>query len=251
MAITAGDREYGEHMADVYDDLLDVGSTDVDDAVSFLGAHAGGRRILELGVGTGRLALPLAERGFAVTGIDTSTAMLDRLRAADPKGAVVTHTAGMSDFALDATFDMAFVACSTFYFLRTAAAQRSCLTRVAAHLRAGGRLVVEAFVPKPDFSHRPSPVYLSRSALPGPGLMIAGADHSWPDQRLSGAKVHLDGSTVRLFPYDLRYVWLSELDLMAELAGLTLEARYGDYLRKPLTSGDEWHVSVYRTQEAR
>lgn len=250
MSTSVDDRAYGEHIADVYDDLLEIGSADVASAVAFLGGRAEGRRILELGVGTGRLALPLAARGFAVTGIDTSGAMLDRLRAADPDGAVQTHEASMSDFDLDGGFDLAFAACSTFYFLRTAQQQRSCLDLVSRHLRPGGRLVLEAFVPKPDFIASPSGVYLSRSALPGPGLMIAGAEHSWREQRLAGAKVYLDEGVVRLFPYELRYVWLSELDLMAELAGLALEARYSGFDGRPLSDRDDWHVSVYRKQEA-
>ena len=249
MPVSESDREYGEYIADRYDDLVSIGSTDADNAVAFLAARAEGGRVLELGVGTGRLAVPLARLGCAVTGIDSSPAMLVRLKLADPEGLVDARLGSMAEFDVGGPFDLAFAACSTLYFLRTSAEQRGCLAAVSRHLRAGGRMVVEGFVPKPGFESSPPAVYLSRSDLPGPGLMIAGAAHSWIGQRLTGAKVHLGPDGLHLYPYDLRYLWPSELDLMAELCGLRLEARYADFHEHPLTERDDWYISVYQKLE--
>src|SRR5687768_14700781 len=154
-----GPATYGEAIADIYDqwygDLSDT--NDAVDALAALVESAGGSRVLELGIGSGRLALPLAARGVDVWGIDTSQAMIDQLRT-KPGGTdipvAVGDMAGLDLSAIavgtEARFGVVFVAINTFFNLTTAEAQQRCLQRVRDVLEPGGRFVLEAFVPDVD-----------------------------------------------------------------------------------------------------
>lgn len=247
-------RTYGDRFAEVYDDWYG----DVTDATACT-AHlarlvhtSGGGPVLELGVGSGRLALPLVERGLVVHGIDASAAMVERLRA-KPGGDQVRVTVGdMAELALaDAPrFALVFVAFNTFFNLATEEAQRRCLQRVAALLAPEGRFVLEAFVPDDD----PEPVATAavqprHIAADEVVLTVSQIDRS--AQTISGQHVHLRESGIRLRPWHLRYASPAQLDAMAASAGLELESRTGGWLGEPFDEHSGVHVSTYRRGNVR
>jgi len=220
--------------------------TVVDPVVDFLVDVGGSGRALELGIGTGRIALPLAQRGVPVHGIELSKAMVARLRA-KPGGEEIGVTIG--DFAttsVDGTFSVAYLVFNTIMNLTTQAAQVACFRNVAAHLEPGGCFVIEVGVPE-----------LQR--LP-PGETIRAfhvSETSWGideyDVATQGLTSHhfeiVDGRVER-FSAPFRYAWPSELDLMAQLAGLRLRERWSGWKREPFTSDSRKHVSVWENVPA-
>lgn len=240
---------YGDRFADVYDEWYG-GVTDADACTAALAAlvdAAGGGPVLELGIGSGRLALPLAARGIEVHGIDASTAMTDRLRA-KAGGAAVTVTVGdMAELQLPdpPTFAVVFVAFNTFFNLPTEAAQRRCLERVAELLAPDGRFVVEAFVPRDDVgAEAESAVTPRRIAADEVVLTVSAVDPA--AQTISGQHVHLSESGIRLRPWHLRYATPAQLDELAAGAGLALEQRAGGWQGEPFGETSGVHVSTYR-----
>jgi SAM-dependent methyltransferase len=234
---------YGRNIADDYDAIYGE-AFDTDAAVECLAELADGGSILELGVGTGRLALPLSQRGLAVHGVDGSDTML-RLLAEKPGGAAIATTLG--DFAevrLEPAgqFALAVVAINTIFALDREAKLR-CFETAAYHLRPGGRFVVEAWVPPPL---PPGPSLQPRTLSPG-YIGIVAADHDPSTQTLSTTQVVLGGpSRVHVFPVVHQYAWPFELDLMARLAGMDLEQRWSDWHRRPFGPTSTDHVSVFR-----
>jgi SAM-dependent methyltransferase len=226
---------YDESSAEMFEPAV------VDPAVDFLAGLAGGGAALELGVGTGRIALPLAGRGVRVHGIDLSEAMVARLRA-KPGAERVGVTIG--DFAtttVDGTFSVAYLVFNTIMNLTTQDGQVACFRNVAAHLRPGGCFVVEVGVPAlqrlpPGETVRPFHVSATRLGFDEYDVASQGLvshHYSVVDGRFEVASV----------PF--RYVWPSELDLMARLAGMTLRERWGGWKREPFTSDSTAHVSVW------
>jgi SAM-dependent methyltransferase len=231
---------YDESEAEMFDPAV------VDPVVDFLVELAGSGRALELGIGTGRIALPLAQRGVPVHGVELSQAMVARLRA-KPGGDNVGVTIG--DFAtttVDGTFSVAYLVFNTIMNLRTQGAQVACFRNVAAHLEPGGCFVVEVGVP--DLRRLP------------PGETIRAFHVSktrWGFDEYDVAKQGLishhfeivDGRLERLsIPF--RYVWPAELDLMAELAGMRLRERWSGWRREPFTSESRRHVSIWEKPAA-
>lgn len=205
---------YGDAIADIYDELhADVGASD---AVALLAELAGAGPALELGVGTGRLALPLAARGVEVHGIDVSSKMLERLRSRPGGDRVQTTLGDFADVGVDGSYRLIYVCFNTFFGLVTVDAQERCMKRVARHLARGGRFVVEAFVP------------------------AAGAP-----RRQSRTDIFFHRGTVRLCPVDLRTATVAELDLLACIGGLRLERRYGSWRRTPFGRHSGSHISIY------
>lgn len=235
---------FDEDVAERYDETEGemFQASAIDPAVDFLAELAGDGDALELGIGTGRIALPLAARGVHVHGIDLSEAMVARLHA-KPSGDRIPVTIG--DFAtttLDATFSVAYLVFNTIMNLTTQDAQVACFENVAAHLAPGGCFVVEVGVP-------------SLRQLP-PGQTIRVFSYTSPTRfgfdeydilnqgLVSHHYAERDGTFgARSIPF--RYVWPSELDLMARLAGMTLRERWGDWKREPFTSESTKHVSVW------
>jgi methyltransferase family protein len=242
--MTGEDGYFGERAAAIYD----ATTTDVSDpaivepTVEFLAELAGTGRALELGIGTGRIAVPLSVRGVPVHGIELSRAMAARLRA-KPGGEGIGVTIG--DFATaraEGTFSLVYLVFNTIMNLTTQEAQVACFRNVAAHLEPGGHFVVEVVVP-------------GLQRLP-PGETIL-ADHvsetRWSfdeyDVANQGLVSHhfriIDGEVDRVsIPF--RYVWPAELDLMAQLAGMELRERWSGWGREPFTSDSRQHVSVWR-----
>ena len=211
-------------------------------------AAGGAARILELGVGTGRLAIPLAATGAEVWGIDSSDPMLDRLRA-KPGGDRVHAVAGdftAPDEVVDGPFDLAFVAFNTVFELPTQDAQLRCLSGVARLLSPDAALVVEALAP--DLTRLEQTV--AAVSITGDAAVLQATRHDPATQQVTGADVAVaaDG-TVSLSPWSIRYVSVPELDLMARLAGLRLRARWGGWHRQPFTAASTAHVSVYEREQ--
>ncbi len=213
----------------------------VNPAVDFLADLAGDGRVLELGIGTGRLALPLSRRGLSIHGIELSPAMVEQLRA-DAGAEVIDVTIG--DFAttrVPGTFRLAYLVRNTIMNLTTQDAQVECFCNVAAHLEPGGQFAIEVVVP-PWQRLQPGetivPFHLSPDHLGFDEVDVA-TQHSW-----SHHYWFVDGETKK-FSAPFRYVWPSELDLMARLAGMRLRARWSSWDREPFTSDDRSHISVW------
>lgn len=230
-------------IADEYDALY-AGHWETEAAVERLAELAAGGRVLELGIGTGRLALPLLERGMEVHGIDGSAEMVAKLRE-KPGGDRIPVVVG--DFATsDAGSDFALVvlAVNTIFALPDQRAQVACFGNAARHLAPGGRFVVEAWVPDlGDFRHN----RLVRPRVMQPDrVSIETVELDPVEQMMRTTQVVFSNGSVRLYPADHRYAWPAELDLMAELAGLRREHRWADWARTPFTGESRAHVTVYR-----
>jgi SAM-dependent methyltransferase len=227
---------YDESSADMFEPAV------VDAAVGVLEGLANGGRALELGIGTGRIALSLARRGVAVHGIDLSRAMVARLRA-KPGGDAIGVTIG--DFAttrVDGTFSVAYLVFNTIMNLTTQAAQVACFRNVAAHLEPGGCFVIEVSVP--DLRRLPP----GQNAVPFHVSPTRWAFdlYDTATQAMSSNYVEVTDSRGEYWSIPFRYVWPAELDLMAELAGMRLRERWDGWTREPFTSESRQHVSIWQ-----
>lgn len=233
-------ESYGDAVAAVYDRWVPASG----DAVEFLAARAGQGPILELGVGTGRVALPLAARGLPVTGVDVSPAMLDRLRAKPGAEGVTVHVGDISTLDVPGgPFRLVYVIAATLYCLSTQDEQVRCVRRAAQLLDGAGTFVVEAFVPDPGRFDRGQRVEVR--ALEAESVRLDVARHDPVGQRVDSQQVVLTPEGIRLYPVRIRYIWPAELDLMARLAGLRLLHRYEGWDGRPFTAASRTHVSVY------
>ena len=233
---------YGDRIAAAYDDIH-PSTDDADEAVATLAELAAGGPVLELAIGTGRLALPLAERGVPVQGIDASDAMVARLRA-KPGGDAIDVTIGdFADVAVDGRFALVFVAFNTLFALLTQDDQIRCFANVASHLADDGVFVIEAFVPDLTgykWSQRVSAMHVGTDSVRLDASRLDAAE-----QRVTATHMVLTEAGVRLYPVHLRYAWPAELDLMARLAGLRLRHRWADWERRRFDASSQRHVSVY------
>jgi SAM-dependent methyltransferase len=239
-----GPSTYGDEIAEVYDTLFP--ETDPQ-AIATLADLAGEGPVLELGIGTGRFALPLAQCGLSVSGIDASAAMVEKLRS-KPGGAAIPVTMGdFSDVTLDERYALVFVAFNTIFALVTAEAQGRCFRNVATMLRPGGAFLLEAFVP--DLTRFDRGQRLAVTHIKPDAVWIEAARHDGSSQVVDSHAVRLSNAGVRLFPIRVRYAWPSELDLLAKLAGLRLRERWADWSRRPFSSSSAAHISVYERIE--
>jgi SAM-dependent methyltransferase len=237
-----GPETYGERVADVYDEWYKPVDTAAE--VELLTELATGGRVLELGIGTGRVALALAANGLEVHGLDASPAMVERMRA-KPGGDAVPVTIGdMADVAVDGKFALVFVVFNTFFQLYSQDAQLRCFANVAAHLQPGGRFVIHAFVP--DTSRIEAGQHLSVREASLDRVRLDASVYDSTEQRVDTTQVRITEQGVRLVHAKLRFAWPPELDLMARLAGLELENRWATFDKQPFTSSSAFHVSVYR-----
>lgn len=238
-----GPETYGERVADVYDTWYrDLGDADAEVAV--LAELAAGGRTLELGIGTGRVALALAARGVEVHGIDASAAMVERLRAKPGGGAVPVTIGDMADVGVEGPFRLVFVVFNTFFMLPSQEAQVRCMANVASRLEPGGRFLLHAFVPDPS-RFRDDQALTVRSV----GVDEVRLDASRYDphlQRVDSTQIRITEGGTRLVHTRLRFAHPPELDLMARLAGLEPESRWGSFRRDPFTAESAFHVTVYR-----
>jgi len=234
-------KSFGDEVAATYDDVL---RGDESETVAFLADLAGEGPVLELAVGTGRIALPLAATGVRVDGIDISTAMIARLRA-KPGGDELAVTVGdFADVPVPGRYQLIYVVFNTLFNLLTQDDQVRCFENVAAHLSEQGVFAIEAFVP--TFLNRlRNDQYVDAEAIDVDEVWLDVGRHDPVRQLLNESHVSLSGAGVRVFPIVTRYAWPAELDLMARIAGLRLKDRWGDWKRGPFDSNSERHVSVY------
>jgi SAM-dependent methyltransferase len=235
---------YGDAFADIYDawysDVSDVDAT-VAAVVALAGDGPG--RVLELGVGTGRLALPLARAGLDVTGLDASSLMLARLADNDVHGQVAAVAGDMAGPLPSGPFDVVLAAYNTFFNLTSEGGQRRCLQAVADVLADGGSLLVEAFVPAMGGES----VRHVEPRLLGPDEVVLDASISdAAEQTVRGQQIHIEASgRITLRPWAIRYLSTDQLDAMAGAAGLRLVERWADWDRSPMTGDAPSHVSRY------
>lgn len=234
---------YGERFADIYDewypDDLATGP-----AVNGLAALAGVGPVLEMGVGTGRLAVPLAERGLEVWGLDASRAMLERLAAKPGGGRIHAVLGDMGGPLPGGPYGLVFIASNTLFNLASVPAQAQAFVHVAAVLNPGGRFVVEAFVPS-DPPSQGSAVELRHLTADRVVLSVHRSDTD--HQTAEGSYIEFtEAGGVRLRPWSIRYSTPSELDEMARNAGLEREQRYGGWDSAPFSETSPHHVSIYR-----
>jgi len=232
---------FGEDVAKTYDN---VPRGDENAAVAFLEKLADGGPALELAVGTGRIALPLAARGIRVDGVDISPAMVAEMRS-KPGGDQISVTIGdFADMPVPGTYRLIYVVFNTLFNLLTQEDQVRCFENVAAHLTDDGSFVIEAGVP--NFLYRlRNDQYVDAEAIGVDEVRLDVARHDPVKQLLEESHVSLSREGVRLNPIVTRYAWPSELDLMARIAGLRLKERWGGWNREPFTSTSSNCVSVY------
>lgn len=236
---------YGERWADVYDDFHRDASPS---EIAFLADLARGGCALELGIGTGRFALPLAAEGVAVEGIDLSESMVAKLRA-KPGGADIPVTMGdFADVARPGPFDLIFVVFNTFFALLEQADQVRCFGNVAKRLKPDGAFVIEAFVP--DLTRFQRNQWLGAGGIGLDRVRLDVARHDPVAQHVISQTIFFSDGSVDLRPVRLRYAWPSELDLMAQLAGMRLHARWSNWSRSPFDAASTNHVSVYVRNDA-
>ena len=237
-----GAATYGDRIAPVYDQLHPGTGSDTPE-VRALAALAGGGRALELGIGTGRVALPLAERGVAVHGIDASEAMAARLRAKPGGDAIPVVIGDFAEVPVDGTFSLVFTVLNTFFALTTQEAQVRCFRRVAEHLSEDGVFLIQVFVPDP--ARFAGGQRLGVSGVDTDRVTLEVARHDPLQQRVNSQNMVLSESGTSLYPVQIRYAWPSELDLMARLAGLRLRERWSDWTGAPFAAASTSHISIY------
>jgi SAM-dependent methyltransferase len=244
--VTSDERRnyFGKGVAERYDDSSS-GMFDpavIESTVAFLAQLAGDGAALELGIGTGRIGLPLSQRGVTVCGIDLSGEMVEQLEAKAGANAIQVTLGDFATTRVPGEFALAYLVYNTINNLTTQHDQVACFQNAAAHLRPGGCFVIEVGVPQlqrlpPGETVRPFTVTPTRLGFDEYDIANQGliSHHYWMDD---------DGFRGRSIPF--RYVWPAELDLMAKLAGMTLRERWSDWNREPFTSDSRKHVSVWQ-----
>lgn len=246
MGVDHSDDEgfFGERVAAFYDEHS-TGMSDpevVGPVVEMLAGFAGDGGALEFGIGTGRIAVPLAERGVRVAGIDNSEAMLSRLRAKPGAEAMDIVLGDFAGTRVDGEFSVVYLVFNTISNLVTQDAQVACFQNAADHLSRGGRFVIENGVP--DLQRLP----------PGQTVLPFRADregfafdvYDVVTQRFSSQHFYVVDGRIEAFPVEFRYAWPAELDLMARLAGMRLQDRWAGWRREPFTALSPSHVSVWQ-----
>jgi SAM-dependent methyltransferase len=231
---------YAERIAAVYDEIY---SSYDENSIQTLAQLAGGGPVLELGIGSGRIALPLQRAGVEVHGIDASPAMLEKLRK-KPGGNEIAVTLGnFADVAVDGQFNLIYVVFNTFYALLTQEDQVGCFQNVAQHLKSDGHFLIEAFVP--DLKRFSGEQTVRVTEIREHEVSLEASQHDPINQQITSRHIFLAEQGVRLYPVKLRYAWPAEFDLMARLAGLSLVHRWGDWDRRAFTAESGKHISVY------
>jgi hypothetical protein len=234
---------FGEDTASIYDESSVRG--DEAATVAFLHQLARGGPVLELAIGTGRIALPLAVEGVRVDGIDFSPAMIARL-SCKPGGDKIEVTIGnFADVPVSGIYTLVYIVFNTLFNLLTQDEQVRCFENVASHLTGDGLFVVEGIVPA-EFYRLRSNQYVNAEAIETDNLRLDVARFDPVTQILEETHVRLSGTGVQLNPIVTRFAWPSELDLMARIAGLRLRERWAGWERQPFTAQSQNCVSVYQ-----
>jgi SAM-dependent methyltransferase len=233
---------FGDRISEIYDQWHPRAPSEM---LAALKDMAGVGPVLELGIGTGRVALPLAGRGMDIHGIDASEAMVAKLRA-KPGGDRVPVTIGnFADVAVPGKYSLIFVVFNTLFGLTSQDDQVRCFANVASRLVSGGRFLIEAFVP--DLTRFTGSQLLQATRVEVNEVRLEASRHDRATQRVSSQHIIMDDAGIKLYPVQVRYAWPSELDLMARLAGMRLRERWSNWRREAFTSDSTNHVSIYES----
>jgi SAM-dependent methyltransferase len=233
-----------DHVAPYYDDLTSA-LPDTAQTVDFLAEHAGAGRVLELGVGTGRVACPLSLRGFDVTGLDNSAGMLTRLRSRSDGAKVHVVLGSFTEMPVEGRFDLIYSVFNSLFCALTQDEQLRAIQLAAEHLAEDGTLVIETDLPdlaRSDSAGRT----LNTGGVERNRVFIEAAMHDAATQRIRTQTIIVSEQGIQMFPVMLRYFWPSELDLMAKLAGLRLVRRYSGWDKSPFTRDSSRQISVFQ-----
>jgi SAM-dependent methyltransferase len=237
-----GAATYGDRIVSLYDTWY-AEEPDTDGTVEAIALLAGHGPVLELGIGTGRVALPLVERGVDVHGIEASERMVERLREKSSGRDIPITLGDFQHVERDESYSLVFCVFSTFFCLPTQDAQVRCFANVARRLQPDGLFVMEAFVPDlARYSRRQS---VSIGSIEADELVLVTTKLDPAEQTMQMQHVVVSERGIRLAPAVVRYAWPSELDLMARLAGLRLRARTQNWRGDPFTGKSTGHISVY------
>jgi SAM-dependent methyltransferase len=234
-------RFFDARVAATYDET--ILRADAQACVEFLEPFARGGRALELAIGTGRIALPLAARGIAVDGVDLSAAMVERLRAKPGGDAIAVTIGDMADVPVDGKYRLIFVVANSMTNLASQDAPVQCFESVAAHLTDDGSFVVESYMPAPRWLDDGEYIEVEHIGVDEVRLDASRLDRV--AQVLDEIHISFTGAGVQLFPVVTRYMWPSEMDLMARLARLRLRERWAGWGREPFTGEGRSFVSVF------
>jgi SAM-dependent methyltransferase len=238
---------FDERIAERYDDELADQSTPevVDPVVDFLVDLAGDGDALELGIGTGRIALPLSQRGVPVHGIDLSPAMVGRLRAKSGADAIPVTIGDIATATVDRSFRLVYLLCNTIANLTTQEEQVQCFRNAAAHLEPGGHFVIKVWIPELQ-RLPPGERFHVFNVTP---THLGFEEYDVATQMSISHHYRNIAGRLDVWSVPFRYVWPSELDLMARLAGMRLRERWSDWNRAPYTSESRQHISVWAKTE--
>lgn len=235
-----GPSTYGDRIADAYDSWFTRADPEMIERLVELSA---GGKALELGIGTGRVALPLRARGVEIHGIDASPAMVDRLREKPGGQDIPVQMTTFSQFEMDDRYKLIFVVFNTLFALPTQPEQVSCFRSVAKALAPGGKFVIEAFVPDVTRFDRGQATRTVEVSDDYVRLECSQYDRS--TQMVNAQIVEVSERRVKLHPISIRYAWPAEIDLMAQLAGMKLLERWGGWQKAPFTSSSDVHISLF------
>ena len=234
------DETYGESVAGVYDEWY---SEYDPHAIDVLAELADGGRALELGIGTGRIALPLSGKNVEVHGIDAADSMISRLRAKAGGDRITITQGNFADVPVTGKFELVYIVFNTFFALSSQEEQVRCFRNVAAHLSPDGCFVIEAFVP--DVTRFTGGQVNWATKVTTDEVQLDVGQHDAATQQVISQKVVVRDGNVRLYPVQIRYAWPSELDLMAQLAGLRLRERWSSWHREFFSSESKKHISIF------
>jgi len=235
--------------ADIYDQFHDFHTTS-ENIAEFLNRRELGKKVVDLGAGTGRTAVAFAQAGWDVVAVDISPNMLTKLaeKSATAGVKVECHLGDMREFDVGSGYDCVYSASSAFFSLRTQSDQLSCLAACYRALRSGGELIIECFMPDPGLLRPSSQINVRSVGTHDVRLTVTGADRV--SQRLRFVEIVIGPEGIQTYPVELRYCWPAELDLMASVSGFTLIDRTSGYSGESFNHGSARHVSVYRRNSA-
>jgi SAM-dependent methyltransferase len=238
---------YGDSFADDDFDEIFAFLPDLETMVDVLANSAGQGPVLELGVGTGRVARPLAERGIPVDGVDVSNVMLGKLRRSARDLPIRPVEADLADFTPTRRYSLVFCVWNTFYSLRTSEEQARCVRMIADALLPGGLFVIEAFVPDPAYFADGQEVRVREITADSVSLQVS--LHDATRQTVASQHVVIRQDGIQLHPHEIRYAWPHEIDDMANAAGLHLRDRWAGWSGQRFDEGAREHVSVYEVAD--
>lgn len=231
---------YGESIAEKYD----VWFSGYDfKMIECLIECAKGGKTLELGIGTGRVAIPLKEKGVEIHGIDSSPLMVGKMRKKTNGETIPVTIQSFAKFDTDVKYDLIFIVFNTFFGLLTQSEQVSCLQSVASSLKHNGLFLIEAFVP--DLGRFDRGQSTRTSDITSDHVRLESSQHDLATQSVTSQIVSISTNGIEMYPIKIRYAWPSEIDLMAQLAGLKLKFRWSDWQKSSFSSQSGRHISIY------